>query len=89
MLERDFISFVPLQIVIAIICDGRATLLLHEFFTNTIYIKHKFDSKYIYIYILSINYDERFCVSWFIVFLFIASFGGGFIDEKWKSDLKI
>ena len=41
------------------------------------------------IYILSINYDERFCVSWFIVFLFIASFGGGFIDEKWKSDLKI
>ena len=43
----------------------------------------------IYIYILSINYDERFCVSWFIVFLFIASFGGGFIDEKWKSDLKI
>ena len=51
MLERDFISFVPLQIVIAIICDGRATLLLHEFFTNTIYIKHKFDSKYIYIYI--------------------------------------
>ena len=38
MLERDFISLVPLQIVIAIICDGRATLLLHEFFTNTIYI---------------------------------------------------
>lgn len=35
MLERDFISFVTLQI-----CDGRATLLLHEFFTNTIYIKH-------------------------------------------------
>ena len=41
------------------------------------------------LFILSINYDERFCVSWFIVFLFIASFGGGFIDEKWKSDLKI
>lgn len=40
MLERDFISFVTLQIFMAIICDGRATLLLHEFFTNTIYIKH-------------------------------------------------
>ena len=75
MLERDFISFVPLQIVIAIICDGRATLLLHEFFTNTIYIKHKLRWKILCVLI--------YCFS------FIASFGGGFIDEKWKSDLKI